>query len=203
MSQQTSHLDPYTEQAEKTDVTLQEKIQGLHGIVHQVKTGMFTTRSPGGYLHSRAMTPASPVEENQLKLVFIANRVTHKCDEVENDAHVNVSFYDPSTTNWASYCGTAKIIQDKEMIKKYWSIETSAWFGDLKDGVHRGDVNDPRVALIEVVPDEIRYWIATKGSIGRVVETGMGIITGKTACPGEIRTITKGEIELTCGLHLT
>ena len=75
-----------------------------------------------------------------------------------------------------------------------WSNRTSAWFGDLKDGVHRGDASDPRVALIEVVPDEIRYWIATKGSIGRVVETGMGMITGKTACPGEIRTIAKGEV---------
>ncbi|KAM6502142.1 hypothetical protein JOM56_002119 [Amanita muscaria] len=186
MSQQTSHLDPYTEQAEKTDVTLQEKIQGLHGILHQVKTGMFTTRSPGGYLHSRAMTPASPVEENQLKLVFIANRVTHKCDEVENDEHVNVSFYDPSTTNWASYCGTAKIIQDKEMIKKYWSIETSAWFGDLKDGIHRGDVNDP-------VSPSLKWFLTRLGTGSR----------RKTACPGEIRTITKSEIELTCGLHLT
>jgi hypothetical protein len=33
----------------------------------------------------------------------------------------------------------------------------SAWFDDKKDGVHTGDYNDPRVACIQVVPDEIRY----------------------------------------------
>ncbi|KAF8733440.1 hypothetical protein AX14_003874 [Amanita brunnescens Koide BX004] len=197
----TSRLDPYTEQAEKTNVTLQEKINGVKGIIHQVKTGMLTTRSADGHLHSRAMTPASPVEENQLTLVFFVNRVAHKCDHLDNDPHVNVSFYDPSTTNWASFCGNAKISQDRDKIKKYWSSTTSTWFGDLKDGVHHGDVNDPRVALIEVIPDEIRYWIATKGAISRTVESGIGAVTGKVACPGEIRTINESEIELTRGLH--
>ena len=32
---------------------------GVKGIIHQVKTGMLTTRSADGHLHSRAMTPAS------------------------------------------------------------------------------------------------------------------------------------------------
>ncbi len=57
----------------------------------------------------------------QVTVVFIANKVSHKLDEIENDAHVNVSFYDPSTTNWASYSGIAKISQDKEKIEKHWS----------------------------------------------------------------------------------
>lgn len=70
----------------------------------------------------------------------------------------------------------------------------STWFGDLKDGVHHGDVYDPRVALVEVIPDEIRYWIATKGVISRTVESGIGAVTGKVACPGEIRTITQSEV---------
>ena len=57
----------------------------------------------------------------QVALVFIANRASHKFDELENDAHVNVSFYDPSTTNWASYAGKARISQDKEKIAKHWN----------------------------------------------------------------------------------
>ena len=32
---------------------------GVKEIIHQVKTGMLTTRSADGHLHSRAMTPAS------------------------------------------------------------------------------------------------------------------------------------------------
>ena len=57
----------------------------------------------------------------QVNLVFIANRASAKFDEIENDSHVNVSFYDPSSTNWASYSGRANISQDKEQISKHWS----------------------------------------------------------------------------------
>jgi len=78
----------------------------------------------------------------------------------------------------------------------------AAYFGDLKDGVHKGDENDPRVSIIEVVPEEIRYWMPTKGTIGRAIETGISAMTGKVAAPGELRTITKAEVRIafqTCG----
>ena len=42
---------------------------------------------------------------------------------------------------------------------------TSAWFGDLGDGIHKGDQNDPRVAVIKVVPEEIRYWLSTSNTL--------------------------------------
>jgi hypothetical protein len=73
-------------------------------------------------------------------------------------------------------------------------VSVAAYFGDLKDGVHKGDENDPRVSLIEVVPEEIRYWMPTKGTIGRAIETGVGAMTGKVAAPGELRTITEAEV---------
>ena len=60
------------------------------------------------------------MNHNQVTLVFIANCVSPKCEEMQNDVHVNVSFYDPSTTNWASYAGKAKISQDKQKIAKHW-----------------------------------------------------------------------------------
>lgn len=50
-------LDPYTAKAENNNISPQDKITGLHGIVKNVKTGMLTTRSVDGYLHSRAMAP--------------------------------------------------------------------------------------------------------------------------------------------------
>ena len=55
-----------------------------------------------------------------------------------------------------------------------------------------------------MVPDEIRYWYATKGKIGRALEVGVDALTGKTAVPGELRTITKNEVSLCLGnLHKT
>lgn len=75
-------------------------------------------------------------------------------------------------------------------------LSVAAYFGDLKDGVHKGDENDPRVSLIEVVPEEIRYWMPTKGTIGRALETGVGAMTGRVAAPGELRTITEAEVSV-------
>ena len=67
------------------------------------------------------MFASAAVERNQITLVFIANCVSPKCDEIQNDIHVNVSFYDPSSTTWASYAGKARISQDKDKIAKHWN----------------------------------------------------------------------------------
>ncbi|KAI5120308.1 hypothetical protein M0805_005812 [Coniferiporia weirii] len=195
-------LDPYTQNAQNDDVTPQKKIDDLKNLVLKtVKTGMLTTRDKDGHLHSRAMTPVNPHSETQLTLVFIANNASHKFDEIQFDKHVNVSFYDENTTNWASFCGTATLTQDKNLISKYWSSVTAGYFGDLGDGVHKGDQNDPRVSLIEVVPEEIHYWIAKHGTVVQTLSVAASAATGKGSAPGELRTIVKSEIELTQGLH--
>ena len=56
-----------------------------------------------------------------MPLAFIANTASGKFDEIENDAHVNVSFYDEASTNWVSYAGIARVSQDREKIAKHWS----------------------------------------------------------------------------------
>jgi general stress protein 26 len=116
---------------------------GLHEVVKGAKTAMLTTRAADGHMHSRAMNPCSRAsifslyqqlllwltnfipptafEDSQLNLIFIANNVSEKFEELANDEHVNVSFCDHSSTNWASYCGTARVTQDKGLIKKHWS----------------------------------------------------------------------------------
>ena len=124
-----------------------------------------------------------------------------------------MSFYDQKTTGWASVSGVAKVSQDKELIKKFWSpmfvflliirdpsdlIDYSdritSFFGDLKDGRHDGSKDDPRVCLIEVVPSEIRYWVSTSSTIGRTAEIAYGALTGKARAPGEFRMISDTEV---------
>lgn len=71
---------------------------------------------------------------------------------------------------------------------------TSAWFGDLKDGIHKGDQNDPRVTVIEVIPDTIRYWLSTESTLAKAADIATSALTGRTSAPGELRTITKDEV---------
>jgi hypothetical protein len=75
-------------------------------------------------------------------------------------------------------------------------LSITGYIGDLKDGVHRGDENDPRVAVIEVIPDEIRYWVTKHVSVVRKAQIAASAAMGKTTSPGELRTITKEEVSV-------
>ena len=56
-----------------------------------------------------------------IQQVIGTQSAVHKFDEIENDSHVNVSFYDEKNTHWASYSGIAEFSQDKDLIAKHWS----------------------------------------------------------------------------------
>jgi len=194
-------LDPYTQQAESHPKTTEEKITELKNIIKTVKCSMMTTRDSNGQLHSRAMEPCSPFEHHTLTLYFFANNASQKFEEINNDPQTNLSFYDEKTTNWISVSGVAKVTQDKEIIKKYWSHTVAGYFGNLDDGVHKGDQHDPRVSVIVVEPSEIRFWVSTKGGIGRAFDSAAGAVTGKVTAPGQLHTITADEIKLVRQLH--
>ncbi|KDQ21676.1 hypothetical protein BOTBODRAFT_150590 [Botryobasidium botryosum FD-172 SS1] len=190
--------DPYTEKASNNDLNPQQKIDGLKEILKVTTYGMLTTRNAQGHLHSRAMALGSHAS---LHFSFLTNLASHKVEELNADSNVNVSFFDPSTTNWVSVAGTAKIVSDKEVVKKLWHPSVAAYFDDKKDGVHTGSADDPRVGVIEVTPDEIQYWYVTKGKVSRAVGAAAGAVTGHTTAPGELRLITREEIQLVEGLH--
>ncbi|KAH9961256.1 hypothetical protein BC827DRAFT_1203499 [Russula dissimulans] len=197
-------LDPYLAYAQNNNVTTLQKIDDLHKLVQAAQTGMLTTRASDGHLHARAMTPVGPFSNNQVNLVFIANNASPKFQELQNDSNVNVSFFDTSTSDWASFSGIARVIDDRSVIKKHWSSCIASYFGDLGDGIHKGDENDPRVAAIEVIPDEVRYWLATRGAIARNVQeiaavARSAVTQGAFTIAGELRTITKEEIQLAQG----
>ncbi|KAF5321086.1 hypothetical protein D9619_001536 [Psilocybe cf. subviscida] len=201
MTKLYSTMDPYTAQA-ATNASLKDKVETLKNIIKSAQTAMLTTRTADGQLHSRAMNPVTQHGQDfSLALTFIANNVSHKFDEIKSDAHVNVSFYDSSTSDWASFAGKAKVIEDHNEIAKYWSQSWlifdpshTAWFGNLKDGVHGGDSNDPRVALIQVIPDEIKYWKVTKSKSERESEIGKDAKQGKVASPGDLISVGRNEL---------
>ena len=117
-SQAKEFLDPYTAAAENDEITPQKKIDGLYEIIKATHMCMLVTRSPDGNLHSRCMTASST---EGLHFLFLANNVSYKFEEISADSHVNLSFVDTKTTNWASVAGTASVSRDAELIKKLWS----------------------------------------------------------------------------------
>lgn len=158
---------------------------------------MLVSRNTDGFLHSRAMTPVS-VEH--LTFYYIANVKSGKTKEFENDSHVNISYYDPASTNWASLAGTASVTQEQAVIDKVWNPALKAWFGDLGDGKHTGEKDDPRIMVIVVKPESIHFWHNTSSKLGFAYEVVKGAVTGDVASPGELMAIETDEIKLINGL---
>lgn len=113
----------------------------------------------------------------------------------KSDSNVNIAYLDNKTGDWISISGTATINADRAKVKKHFSSSLKAWFDDKKDGKHTGDENDPRVALIDVKPDEIRYFKAD-GKISFLLETAKAAVSGEPASGGKLVIIDADEINL-------
>ncbi|KAI9605853.1 hypothetical protein H4Q26_004222 [Puccinia striiformis f. sp. tritici PST-130] len=170
--QYSMEADPYVHKASE-DAPTQQKAQEVEKIVEHVKTAMLTTRHNGGALNSRAMMPAS-------KKAWCSNSSPTTTQKNLKICNMILS-------------GQAKIIEDHEEIKKIWSSSLSAWFGNLGDGKHTGNYDDPRVAAIQIKPTEIRYWNA-KSNISQTMDIAKAKITGNAAAPGVLRVITTNEL---------
>ena len=85
-------------------------------------------------------------------------------------------------------------MSDEDAVAKLYNPSIKAWFGDKGDGVHTGEPNDPRMAVLEVIPDEIRHYYQAKTTLCFVAEVARATVGGDTAKVGEIRTITKEEL---------
>ncbi|KAF8326664.1 uncharacterized protein EI90DRAFT_2929844, partial [Cantharellus anzutake] len=129
-----------------------EKIDGFR----ITKSSMLTTRGQDGFLHSRVMASVN-CKSTRISFLQSIEFYLYSPDEeeLEHDPHVDVSFYDPSTTNWISVARIAKLSSDHDRIKRLWNTSARAWFGDLGDGVHMRNETDPRVSIIEVIPEKI------------------------------------------------
>lgn len=88
----------------------------------------------------------------------------------------------------------ARRSNEEGLVAKLWNPTTKAWFGDKGDGVHTGEPSDPRVAVLEVQVDEIRHFHQERTLVGTAVDVVASAISGSTATPGDIRTITREDI---------
>lgn len=59
--------------------------------------------------------------------------------------------------------------------------------------MHNGTHDDPRVALLEVVPDEIR-WFKADSSFKQFVEVTKAAVTGAAAATGTLVIISQDEV---------
>ncbi|WWD19795.1 hypothetical protein CI109_104259 [Kwoniella shandongensis] len=184
--------DQYTA-ASGTSPSLTEKLTTLREFLNTQKSVMLVTVSEDGSLHARTMAISEITKD--WKFRFVYDNESHKDAEVKNDSHVNLNA-DGMTQNkgWVSIAGKATRSTDRELVKHLYTPTLKAWFADKGDGVRDGSPNDPRLTVLEVKVDEIRHFHQVKTTLGTITDVVASTITGSTATPGEVRTITGEEI---------
>ncbi|KAF7724571.1 hypothetical protein EC973_000879 [Apophysomyces ossiformis] len=156
------------------------RIEDLYKLIEGIKVCMMTTRcADTGRLVSRAMCPRTPTHTAPADLWFFANNTTHKFEELQKDANVNLAFYKPSSGEWVSVSGEAEIVSNRSKIRELYSDDIKAWFQDLGDGTHNGGPDDPRISLIFVKAITVHY--SVRGPIGPVEmwHLAKGALTGE------------------------
>ena len=106
----------------------------------------------------------------------------------------NMSFLDPVSGAWASISGSASVVGDRATVEKYYSPTLKAWIGDMGDGVHDGGPSDPRIGVIKLEAKLATHVVATKGLLGRAVDTVKGAVQGSVPSINGIRELTKEEL---------
>ncbi|KAJ3151539.1 hypothetical protein HDU89_001982 [Geranomyces variabilis] len=170
----------------------EQQIAELYKLIDGIETAMLTTRNSNGQLVSRAMQTRQRVAGADIW--FVTNIKSHKLDDLHFDSNVNVAYYKPSTSDWVSVSGTATISQDKAKIAELYQPDLKAWFGDLGDGIHNGEVNDPRIALVFVKAESVHYQMQNKSTPRVLFEIVRGSLTGERPAVGPLRELGASEL---------
>jgi len=187
-----SQTDPSVAKQYDRDTPKDQQFKELYELIDGQKISMLNTYRPGVGPVGRSMAVA---KRSGPDILYLANQHSTKFQDISENKEVQITFQDTKTQDWISISGTATTAtNDDPRIKELYSPTVSAWFGDLKDGVHDGTWKDPRMSLIEVQSKFIAYWKKETSSLGFLKEVGTAALTGSVAQTGVLRELGEDDI---------
>ena len=172
-------------------VPTEKKLDDLYDLIDGIEIAMLTTRRADGHLVSRPMQTQE--RESGVDLWFMTNIEAHKLDDLMNDPHVNLAYYNNSSREWVSVAGIATVSTDRDLVRELYKPDWKAWLGD--DGGERdGSANDPRIALILVEAETVTYMKVTKPKPVVLFEVAKAMVTGSPPKVGSIRNVSDREL---------
>ncbi len=155
-----------------------EGLQKVADMISEIGTGMLTTPSEAGQMHSRPMQ-ALQIDENG-SIWFFTRADAH--GKEAGEAGMNLSFADPDSASYVSIAGRSSLLKDRGMIEKLWSPLMKTWFPGGKD--------DPSLALLRVDVASAEYWDSPSSSMVRLAGLVASSVSGKTVGLGENKTVS-------------
>ncbi len=167
---------------------MKQELEKLYGHIADIEIAMMTTRRADGHLQSRAM--ATQKRALGADLWFVTLDTAPKLRDLDNDPHVNLSYYKDRTREWVSVSGVASVTRDRAKIHELYAPDWKMWFPKEGDPRH-GTQDDPRMVLIGVDVHAAVFLEVNKPQPVVLFEVVKGWLTGATPDLGEVHTIRK------------
>lgn len=178
---------------EEKPLSTTKKLQELYELIDGIEIAMLTTRTSDGALVSRPMQ--TQARRAGTDLWFMTVTQTAKLDELGFDPHVNLAYYKDGTREYVSVSGTARVTQDRTLIRQLYKPDWKAWLGD-EGGDRDGGPDDPRIALIEVQADSAAYLKATQPRLISLFKVAKALATGNPPDVGDAGQLNADELAL-------
>ena len=126
-----------------------------------------THEGQGQNLRARPMAVRPARDEGAI--YFLTDADTPKAQEIRRNQSVCLALSDNKSQKYVSISGHAEMIDDKERVKKFWSVYDKAFWPDK---------NDPRIRVLRVTPESAEFWEGS-GKIVTAVKLAAAIASGE------------------------
>ncbi len=146
-------------------------VERIREMVKRSSTCFFCTGMSSG--PSSGARPMSVQEvDDEGNLWFLSASDSHKNQEIAVNPTVNLYFQGSEHSDFLHLNGSAVILHDKNKIMDLWKFILKTWFTE--------GINDPRITIIKVTPQEGYYWDTKHGTAVAGVKMLLGAVLGKT-----------------------
>jgi general stress protein 26 len=164
-------IDQLQEEENRKDLNGAEAIKQIKEMAEDAKTCFLCTNTTnGGSIGTRPMTVQKVDEEGNLW--FLSANDSHTNTDISRDSSVQLYFQGSPFAGFLHLTGQASISDDRTKIEEFWSPMLKTWF--------TGGIDDPRISVIKVTPEDGYYWDNKHGQAVAFVKIIVGALTGRT-----------------------
>jgi general stress protein 26 len=137
-------------------------------LIHEIPVAMVVTHEGQGQ-NMRARPMAVRSARDVGAIYFLTDADTPKANEIQRNQSVCLALSDDRNQKYVSISGHAEMIDDRDRVKKFWSIYDNAFWSDK---------NDPRIRVLRVTPESAEYWEGA-GKVVTAVKLVAAIASGE------------------------
>ncbi|PTR00094.1 general stress protein 26 [Mucilaginibacter yixingensis] len=174
-------IDQQQPEVNRENLSGAEAVEKIKELAGKTQTCFFNTDLRSG--RAAATRPMSVQQiDDEGNLWFLSAVDSHKNAEIQQYNRVQLLFMGSAHSDFLTLGGRASISTDKVKIKELWEPIVKTWFTE--------GVDDPRITVIKVTPDEGYYWDTKHGKMVAFLKMIAGSIIGKTlddSVQGEVK----------------